>query len=83
MADNDMARFAELDVIAQSTPLWASFDQEGKKFVSDDQFDRYFRFNSLKKLGVKLSFGSDFPASGAGTLGMSPIFNMEIGHQCS
>ena len=80
IADDDMARFAELDVIAQSTPLWASYDQEGKKFVSEDQFSRYFRFNSLKNLGVKLSFGSDFPASGAGTLGMSPIFNMEIGH---
>ncbi|MFT6275898.1 MAG: putative amidohydrolase YtcJ, partial [Halioglobus sp.] len=47
--------------------------------VSDDQFNRYFRFNSLKNLGVKLSFGSDFPASGAGTLGMSPVFNMEVG----
>ena len=79
IADSDMPRFAELDVIAQSTPLWASFDAQGKKFVSDDQFERYFRFNSLKELGVRLSFGSDFPASGAGTLGMSPIYNMEIG----
>ncbi|MCW8831747.1 MAG: amidohydrolase family protein, partial [Colwellia sp.] len=33
----------------------------------------------LKKAGVKMSFGSDFPASGAGTLGMSPMFNMEVG----
>jgi predicted amidohydrolase YtcJ len=80
MTDNDIQRFAELDVIAQSTPLWASYDEFGKEFVSDDQFSRYFRFNSLKKAGVKMSFGSDFPASGAGTLGMSPLFNMEIGH---
>ena len=49
-------------------------------FGPEDQFNRYFRFNSLKKAGVKMSFGSDFSASGAGTLGMSPIFNMEIGH---
>ena len=80
MTDNDIQRFAKLDVVAQSTPLWASYDEFGKAFVSDDQFSRYFRFNSLKKAGVKMSFGSDFPASGAGTLGMSPIFNMEIGH---
>ena len=80
MTDEDVQRFAKLDVIAQSTPLWASYDEFGKEFVSDDQFNRYFRFNSLKKAGVKMSFGSDFPASGAGTLGMSPIFNMEIGH---
>ena len=79
MTDDDIQRFAKLDVVAQSTPLWASFDEFGKEFVSDDQFNRYFRFNSLKKAGVKMSFGSDFPASGAGTLGMSPIFNMEIG----
>lgn len=79
MTDNDIQRFAKLDVVAQSTPLWASYDEFGKDFVSDDQFSRYFRFNSLKKAGVKMSFGSDFPASGAGTLGMSPVFNMEIG----
>ncbi|MDT0603894.1 amidohydrolase [Thalassotalea castellviae] len=80
LTDSDIPRFAELDVIAQSTPLWASYDDFGKSFVSDDQFNRYFRFNSIKETGAKMSFGSDFPASGAGTLGMSPIFNMEVGH---
>jgi predicted amidohydrolase YtcJ len=80
MADSDIQRFADLGVIAQSTPLWASYDVEGEAFVSEDQFNRYFRFNSLKQAGVKLSFGSDFPASGAGMLGMSPLFNIEIGH---
>jgi predicted amidohydrolase YtcJ len=80
MADSDVQRFADLGVIAQSTPLWASYDVEGEKFVSEDQFNRYFRYNSLKQAGARLSFGSDFPASGAGMLGMSPVFNMEIGH---
>lgn len=80
IADNDLKRFAELDVIAQSTPLWAAYDTYGKQFVSEDQFDRYWRFNSLHKLGVRLTFGSDFPASGAGTLGISPVFNIEIGN---
>jgi len=80
LLDSDIQRFAELGVIAQSTPLWASYDVEGEAFVSDDQFNRYFRYNSLKQAGVKLSFGSDFPATGAGMLGMSPIFNIEIGH---
>ncbi|TKB46736.1 amidohydrolase [Thalassotalea mangrovi] len=80
MTDADVQRFAELGVIAQSTPLWASYDEYGKAFVNDDQFQRYFRFNSLNEAGVTLSFGSDFPASGAGILGMSPVFNMEIGH---
>ncbi len=78
--DSDIQRFADLDVIAQSTPLWTSYDEFGKAYVSDDQFQRYFRYNSLRKAGVKLTFGSDFPATGAGTLGMSPVYNMEIGH---
>ncbi len=78
--DQDLARFAELDVIAQSTPLWASYDEFGKQFVSDDQFNRFWRFNSLKELGVRLTWGSDYPASGAGMLGLSPVMQMEIGH---
>ena len=80
ITDQDLPRFAELDVIAQSTPLWASYDTYGEQFVSADQFNRYWRFNSLNNLGVRLTWGSDFPASGAGMLGMSPILQMEIGH---
>ena len=80
ITDQDLLRFAELDVIAQSTPLWASYDTYGQQFVSDDQFNRFWRFNSLKSLGVRLTWGSDFPASGAGMLGMSPVIQMEIGH---
>jgi len=80
ITDQDLPRFAELDVIAQSTPLWAAYDTYGEQFVSEDQFSRYWRFNSLSDLGVRLSFGSDFPASGAGTLGLSPIVQIEIGH---
>ena len=80
ITDQDLPRFAELGVIAQSTPLWASYDTYGKQFVSDDQFNRFWRFKSLHDLGVKLTWGSDFPASGAGMLGMSPIVQMEIGH---
>ncbi len=79
ITDQDLPRFAELDVIAQSTPLWAAYDTYGQQFVSDDQFNRYWRFKSLHDLGVKLTWGSDFPASGAGMLGMSPIIHIEIG----
>jgi predicted amidohydrolase YtcJ len=80
ITDQDLPRFAELDVIAQSTPLWASYDTYGERFVSEDQFMRFWRFKSLHDLGVRLSFGSDFPASGAGTLGLSPLVQIEIGH---
>lgn len=78
--DQDVPRFGELDVIAQSTPLWAAYDTYGEQFVSTDQFNRYWRFKGLEEGGAKLTFGSDFPASGAGTLGLSPIIQIEIGH---
>ncbi|MEM7277269.1 MAG: amidohydrolase [Pseudomonadota bacterium] len=80
LTDADLVRFAALDVIAQSTPLWASYDTHGEQFVSTDQFNRYWRFNSLAKSGARLTFGSDFPASGAGLLGLSPVLQIEIGH---
>jgi predicted amidohydrolase YtcJ len=80
ISDQDLPRFAELDVIAQSTPLWASYDTYGEQFVSEDQFGRFWRFRSLKDRGVRLTFGSDYPASGAGMLGLSPIVQIEIGH---
>jgi len=80
ITDQDLPRFAELDVIAQSTPLWASYDDYGRSYVSEDQFNRYWRFKSLEDLGVRLTWGSDFPATGAGLLGMSPVQQMEIGH---
>ncbi len=80
ITDQDLPRFAELDVIAQSTPLWASYDTYGEQFVSADQFSRFWRFNSLHELGVRLTWGSDFPASGAGMPGMSPVIHIEIGH---
>ncbi len=78
--DQDVPRFGELDVMAQSTPLWASYDNYGEQFVSEDQFNRYWRYKGLEEGGAKLTFGSDFPASGAGTLGLSPVVQIEIGH---
>ncbi len=78
--DEDVPRFAELDVIAQTTPLWFSYDTYGEQFVSEDQFRRYWPFRSIADAGARVTFGSDFPASGAGTLGLSPVVQIEIGH---
>lgn len=80
VTDQDVPRFGELDVTAQSTPLWATYDTFGKEFISEDQFQRYFRFKSIEDAGGRLAFGSDFPASGAGVLGLSPLVQIELGH---
>ena len=80
ITDQDVPRFGQLGVIAQSTPLWSSYDTYGEQFVSEDQFSRFWRYKSLEDTGAMLTFGSDFPASGAGTLGLSPIVQIEMGH---
>ena len=80
ITDQDVPRFGQLGVIAQSTPLWSSYDTYGEQFVSEDQFNRFWRYKSLEDTGAMLTFGSDFPASGAGTLGLSPIVQIEMGH---
>jgi predicted amidohydrolase YtcJ len=80
IADQDIPRFAELGVYAQTSPLWFAYDDFGKEFVSDDQFQRYWPVRSLEREGVRLAFGSDFPATGLGVAGMHPLLNIEIGH---
>ena len=80
ITDQDLPRFAGLDVIAQSSPLWASYDVYGEAFVSKDQFQRFWRFKSLEDAGVRLTFGSDYPGTGAGIPGLSPFMQIEIGH---
>ena len=80
IADQDIERFARMGVIAQTSPLWFSYDEYGKEFVSDDQFERYWPVRSLEKGGVRLTFGSDIPATGLGVAGMNPLLNIEVGH---
>jgi predicted amidohydrolase YtcJ len=80
MADKDIARFSRLGVIAQSSLLWTYHDTEGEKFLTRDQFDRYYRHQSLLDTGAKVSFGCDFPSHGGGLKAVAPLFNIEIGH---
>jgi hypothetical protein len=40
----------------------------------------FFGKSGLIAVAVRLTWGSDFPATGAGLLGMSPVVQIEIGH---
>lgn len=80
IATQDIPRFAELGVFAQTSPLWFPYDDFGKQFVSDDQFQRYWPVRSLESAGARLAFGSDFPATGLGLAGLNPLLNIESGH---
>jgi predicted amidohydrolase YtcJ len=80
MRRDAIKRFAKLNVIAQATPSWTSYDSAGEQFLSEDQFNRYYPLRSLEDAGVRLTFGSDYPSTGSGSLGISPLYNIEIGH---
>jgi predicted amidohydrolase YtcJ len=76
--DTDLPRFAELDVIAQTTPAWHSFNGlEVLELLGRARFEKLYRFRELVDAGVRVTFGSDFPASGI--MGAWPVFNMGIG----
>ena len=78
--DEDLPRFAELGVVAQTTPIWHGPNgPDSLRALGPGRFESLFRFARLTRDGVRVTFGSDFPASGT-IQGISPVFNIEVGH---
>ncbi len=65
--DADLARFAELGVIANMQPLWAQLDALMTVLtvprLGPERADRQYRLRSLAGTGATLAFGSDWPVS--------------------
>lgn len=65
--DADLARFAELGVIANMQPLWAQLDALMTVLtvprLGRERSDRQYRMRSLAGTGATLAFGSDWPVS--------------------
>ncbi len=80
MRDADVQRFARLGVIAQGSLLWAAYDDAARPLLSEDQFNRFYRYQSLLEAGVRLTFGCDFPSNGGGLSTVAPLYNIEVGH---
>lgn len=74
--DSDLPRFAANNVIAQTTPYW--FEPHGEDALGKTRAEKLYRFRQILDSGAKVTFGSDFPATGA-LIGLSPIVNMEMG----
>ena len=68
LADQDVPRFATLNVTMQSSAEWATPDPTIKRtagIVGEDvAYREFFRHNSVLKSGGRVAFGSDWPASG-------------------
>jgi len=77
LTDADIPRFAALDVMAQTTPIWHSKVPEYADRLGA-RADHLFRINSIANAGARVIFGSDYPVAGLAPL--VPLFNIETGH---
>ena len=79
IADEEVPRFAELDVMAHTTPFWhAPFDYY-PDLIGSARLPLLFRFRDLANAGARVTFGSDYPTTGVEE-GLEPLFNMQVGH---
>ena len=66
VSDSDIARFAELNVIANMQPLWAQADGMLMSCVPRlgiERIDQMYRMRDLLDSGATIAFGSDWPVS--------------------
>ncbi|MBP2387832.1 amidohydrolase [Paeniglutamicibacter kerguelensis] len=68
-SDKDLARFAELGVVANMQPLWAQLDALMTVLtiprLGRERADTQYKTRTLAESGARLAFGSDWPASSA------------------
>lgn len=80
ITDADVPRFAALDVTAQTTPYWYSLDYtEHHLIIGSERLRQLYRLQELIESGARVTYGSDFPATGPDLLSMSPLWNIEAG----
>jgi predicted amidohydrolase YtcJ len=67
IAPTDLARFKELDVIANFQPLWTYLDPMNKELIEPRigaaRNNRQYQLRTLLDLDTKISFGSDWPVT--------------------
>jgi predicted amidohydrolase YtcJ len=67
IAPPDLARFQELDVIANFQPLWTYLDPMNKELIEPRigaaRNNRQYQLRTLLDLGTNISFGSDWPVT--------------------
>ncbi|GAA0432595.1 amidohydrolase [Leifsonia naganoensis] len=72
VAEDDTARFAALDAVANLQALWAchepQLDQLTLPFLQEEAEGRHYPFGDLHRHGARLAAGSDWPVSSANPL---------------
>jgi predicted amidohydrolase YtcJ len=71
ISDSDIARFSELNVVANMQPLWAQADGMLMSCVPRlgiGRIDQMYRMRDLIDSGATIAFGSDWPVSSSNPL---------------
>lgn len=72
VAESDVARFVEVDAVANMQMLWAAHEEQldvlTLPFLQPGAETRQYPFGDLERAGVKLAGGSDWPVSSADPL---------------
>ncbi|MGL4367744.1 MAG: amidohydrolase [Brevinemataceae bacterium] len=74
-----VSRFARTEIIANTTPIWHVASEGSKRNLGMERYRNMYKFNSLIKNEVTVSFGSDYP-TGLGELAMNVFYNIQTGH---
>jgi len=74
----DVARYAALGVVAQTTPTWFDYDDLALNRLGEDRFNQMYPLASILRNGGKVTLGSDYPVSWIGQDALNPMFNIEM-----
>lgn len=75
---NDIVRFGELGVVAQTTPTWFEYDEIAMEFLGPERFEQLYPLASIHRNGGRVTLGSDYPVSWIGKDALNPMFNIEM-----
>lgn len=77
MQDEDIRRMGDLDVIAEVQPIHASDDMRWmEERIGTDRSRGAYAFKSILESGAVLSFGTDWPGTGAAEYHISPMYGL-------
>ena len=74
----DIPRFAELNVVAQTTPTWFEYDYVALEYLGRERFEQLYPLASIHRNGARVTLGSDYPVTWIGVDALNPIFNIEM-----
>lgn len=74
----DIPRFAQLDIVAQTTPTWFEYDYVALEYLGRERFEQLYPLASIRRQGARVTLGSDYPVTWIGVDALNPLFNIEM-----